>query len=141
MDLGLSFTDGMVSSGICDRRDGFSFGMVVFPFLDGDVPRSPSCGVCVSRLVCFARVCVSVGGFGGGDLFLAAGLLKQGCGCRRVGGSFSELCHRHSELIVKCMWGLFCGRACRNLCFVVIWFVNSSGLFEGLILVINSKGL
>ena len=63
LDLGLSMTDGMVSSGIYDKRDGFSFEIVGFPFLGGAVPRSPSCGVCVSQLVRFAGVCSGVDDF------------------------------------------------------------------------------
>ena len=50
LDLHLSISDGFVVAGVCDKRDGFDFGVVNFPFLDGDVPRSASCGVCVSRL-------------------------------------------------------------------------------------------
>ena len=56
LDLHLSVSDGFVSSGIYDKRDDFDFDVVDFPFLDGDVPRSASCGVCVSRLIRFAGV-------------------------------------------------------------------------------------
>ena len=48
LDLHLSISNDIVSAGICGKRDGFCFGVVGFPFLDGDVPRSASCGVCVS---------------------------------------------------------------------------------------------
>ena len=41
-DLNLSITNGIVSSKIYDKRDDFNFEIVNFPFLDGDVPRSPS---------------------------------------------------------------------------------------------------
>ena len=44
LDLHLSISNGFVSSGVCGGRDGFDFGIVGFPFLDGDVPRSASCG-------------------------------------------------------------------------------------------------
>ena len=39
-----------VSSKIYDKRDDFNFEIVNFPFLDGDVPRSPSYGVYISQL-------------------------------------------------------------------------------------------
>ena len=39
-----------------DKRDDFDFNIVNFPFLDGDVPRSTSCGVYISQLTRFARV-------------------------------------------------------------------------------------
>ena len=42
LDLNLSTTNGIVSSKIYDKRDDFNFEIVNFPFLDGDVPRSPS---------------------------------------------------------------------------------------------------
>ena len=37
-------------------RDDFDFDTVNFPFLDGDVSRSPSYGVYISQLIRFARV-------------------------------------------------------------------------------------
>ena len=42
LDLNLSIANGIVSSKIYDKRDEFNFEIVFFPFLDGDVPRSPS---------------------------------------------------------------------------------------------------
>ena len=38
-----------------DKRDGFDFDIVNFPFLDGDVPQRPSYGVYTSQLIRFAR--------------------------------------------------------------------------------------
>ena len=49
-----------------------------FPFLDGNVPRSPSYGVYISQLIRFARVCSNVDDFNNRNLFLTAKLLKQG---------------------------------------------------------------
>ena len=48
LDLNLSITNGIVSSKIYDKRDNFNFETVNFPFLDGDVPPSPSYGVIIS---------------------------------------------------------------------------------------------
>ena len=62
-DLELRITNGIVSSKICDKRDDFNFEIVNFPFLDGDVPRSPSYGVYISQLIRFARVCSNVDDF------------------------------------------------------------------------------
>ena len=45
LDLNLSITNGIVSSKIFDKQDDFNFEIVNFPFLDGDVPHSPSYGV------------------------------------------------------------------------------------------------
>ena len=42
LDLNLSITNGIVSSKIYDKGDDFNFEIVNYPFLVGDVPRSPS---------------------------------------------------------------------------------------------------
>ena len=61
--------------------------IVNFPFLDGDVPRSPSYGVYISQLIRFARVCSNTR-------------------YHKIRKAFSKLCHRHSELMVKYNIGL-----------------------------------
>ena len=63
LDLFLSITNGIVYSKMYDKRDGFNFEKVNFPFLDGDVARSPSYGVYISKLICFASVCSNVDDF------------------------------------------------------------------------------
>ena len=82
------------------------FDIVGFPFLDGDVPRRPSYGVYISRLIGFARVCSHVDDFGARNKCLTAGLLERGCRCRRLGGAFSKFYRRHYELISKFNVGL-----------------------------------
>ena len=52
----------------------FNFEIVNFTFLDGDVPRSPSYGIYISKLICFARVCSNVDDFNDRHLFLTAKL-------------------------------------------------------------------
>ena len=75
----MSITNGIVSSKIYDKRDDFNFEIVNFPFLDGDVPRSPSYGVYISQLFRFARVCSNIDDFNNKTLLLlTAKLLKQG---------------------------------------------------------------
>ena len=69
LDLNLSITNGIVSSKIYDKQDDFNFEIVNFPFLDGDVPRSPSCGVYISQLIRFARVCSYVDDLNNRNLF------------------------------------------------------------------------
>ena len=77
LDLNLLITIGIVSSKLYDKRDDFNFEIVNFPFLDGDVPRSPSYGVYISQLIRFARVCSNVDDFNNRNLILTAKLLKQ----------------------------------------------------------------
>ena len=78
LDLHLSISNGFVSSKICGGRDDFDFDMVDFPFLGGGVTRCPSCGVCVSQLIRFGRVCSHVDDFNTRNKCLTAKLLKQG---------------------------------------------------------------
>ena len=106
LDLNLSITNGIVSSTIYDKRDDFNFEIVNFPFLDGDVPRSPSNGVYISQLIRFAIVCSYVDDFNNRNLFLTAKLLKQGYRYHKIRKTFSKFYHRHSELIVKFNIGL-----------------------------------
>ena len=101
LDLNFSITNGIVSSKIYDKRDDFNFEIVNFPFLDGDVPRSPSYGVYMSQLIRFARVCSNVYDFNNRNLFLTAKLLKQGYRYHKLLKAFSKFYHGHSELIVK----------------------------------------
>ena len=71
--------------------------VVNFPFLDGDVPRSPSYGVYISQLIRFARVCSNVDDFNNRNLFLTAKLLKQGYRYHKIRKAFSNFYYRHSE--------------------------------------------
>ena len=54
--------------------DDFNFEIESFPFLDGDVPCSPSYGVHISLLIRFARVCLNVDDFNNRNLLLTAKL-------------------------------------------------------------------
>ena len=96
----MSITNGIVSSKIYDKWDDFNFEIVNFPFLDGDVPCSPSYGVYISQLIRFARVCSYVHDFNNRNLFLTVKLLKQGYRYNKIRKAFSKFYHRHSELII-----------------------------------------
>ena len=99
-------SNDIVSTKVYDRRGGFCFEVVGFPFLDGDVPRSASYGVCVSQLIRFARASGYVADFNTRNKLLTQRLLKQGCWCRRLRGAFSEFCGRHCDLISRFQVGL-----------------------------------
>ena len=63
-----------------ETRDAFffiNFEKVNSPFIDGDVPCSPSYDVYTSWLIRFARVCSNVDDFNNRNLFLTAKLLKR----------------------------------------------------------------
>ena len=76
LDLNLSITNDIVSSKIYDKRDGFNFEIENFPFLEGDVPRSPSYGIYISQLIRFARVCSNGDDFNNRNIFLTAKVIN-----------------------------------------------------------------
>ena len=54
LDLHLAISNDIVSTKLYDKPDDFDFEIVIFPFLDGDVPRSTSYGGYISQLIRFA---------------------------------------------------------------------------------------
>ena len=95
--LDLSITNGIVSTKIYDKRDDFNFEIVHFPFLDGDLTRSPSYGVNILQLIRFARICSHVNI----ERFLTFKLLNQGNGYHKLRKAFSKCYHRRPECIIK----------------------------------------
>ena len=53
MSLGPS---GNTAAGACQRPDDYSFEVINYPFLDGNIPKNQSYGVFISQLVRFARI-------------------------------------------------------------------------------------
>ena len=99
LDLRLSISGGVVSARVCDRRGGFGFGVVGFPFLGGGVPRSASCEVCVSRLIRFAGASGCVADFGTRNGLLTQRLLRQGYRYRGLRKTFSGFYGRYCGLV------------------------------------------
>ena len=127
----------IVSSKINDKWDFFNFELVNLPFLDGDVPRSPSI---IWQLIHLARVCFNIDDLNNRSKYLTSKLLKQGdLYHKNYKVFFSKFHNRHSELIVKyniCL-KLFCNKTYQYLYFMTIEFLNLKELLESLILVIN----
>ena len=82
------------------RFSFFSLSIVNFPFLDGDVTRSPSYSVYNSQLIRFVRACSNVNDVNNRNLFLTAKSSKQGYRYHKIRRAFSKFYHRNSELIV-----------------------------------------
>ena len=76
--LDLPIINDIVSNKIYDKRDGFYFEIVNFPFLDGDVPRPPSYGVYISQLIRFASVCSLFDYLNNRNKYLTYKFRKQG---------------------------------------------------------------
>ena len=101
LDLNLSIHNDIVSTKIYDKRDDYNIDIVNFPYLDGDVPRRPSYGVYISKLILFARASSHVTDFNNRTKFLTARLLKQGYRYHKLRKAFSKFYRRHFELIEK----------------------------------------
>ena len=76
LDLNLCISNGTVSTKVYDNRDDFDFNIVNFPFLDGDVPRRTSYGVCISQLIRFTRASANLNDFNYRNKALTAKLLR-----------------------------------------------------------------
>ena len=77
-----------------------------FPFLDGDVPRSPSYGVYTSQLIRFARVSIHVDDLNTCNNVLKAKLLRQGYRYHKIHKAFSKFNRRHFDIVSKYNVGL-----------------------------------
>ena len=75
--------------------------LINFPFLDSDVPRRPSYGVYISKLIRFARVCSHVEDFNACNKCLTVKLLKQGYRYYKLRKVISKFYRRHYEMISK----------------------------------------
>ena len=141
LDLDLSITNGIVSSKNCDKQDYCYFEILVnFPFLDVDVPRSPTYGVYISQLIRFARVCSNVDEINNRNLFLTAKILKQGFRYHKIRKHFlnsttdtqSLLLNTTSVLKSILQQGIY-----QNLHCMVIFIISSKELLDKPILFID----
>ena len=101
LDLDIYIINGNLNTKIYDKRDDFSFPIVNYPFLDGDVSLSPSCGVYISQLVRFVRVCNNVLDFNERNLCITKKLLHQGFRYHKLVKTFTKFYHRYKDIIRK----------------------------------------
>ena len=80
LDLHLSISNDIVSTKIYDNRDDFDFGIINFPFLDGDVPSFSSYGVYISQLIRLARASSYITDFNTRNKLLTQKLLNKAIG-------------------------------------------------------------
>ena len=121
----LAISDGFVSYKIyylnITKRGDFNFGIVNFPFLDGDIPRAVSYGVYMFQLIRFARVSCHVFDFKTRNKILTAKLLNQDYRYHKLRRAFSKAIKRITSWYQNLIWdsNLFLGKACRYLNFMV----------------------
>ena len=80
LDLHSSTSNDIVSTKIYDKRDDFDFEIIIFLFLEGDLPRSASYGVYISQLIRFARASSYVVDFNTRNKLLTQKLLTEAIG-------------------------------------------------------------
>ena len=95
----LSISNDIVSTKSYDKRDDFDFVNVIFPYLDGDVPRSASYEVYISQIIRFARASSHVANFNTRNKLLTQKLLKQGYRYHKVHKTFYKFYRQFYELI------------------------------------------
>ena len=63
LDLAISIYRGEFVIGLYDKKKDYSFNVISYPFLDGNIPKSQSYGIFVSQLVRFCKVNNTFTGF------------------------------------------------------------------------------
>ena len=119
LDLNLSVSNVTVSTKIYNKRN--DFGIVKFPFLNGDVPRCTSYGVYISQLIHFARISSNVSDFNCRNKALTAKLLKQGYRYHKLRKAFSKFYRDTVSWLKNIMLALgnVCNKAYWNQKFMV----------------------
>ena len=60
LDHELNMVDGRFTTAVFDKRDGFNFHIVNFPYMDSNIPSKPAYGIYISQLVRIGRVCDNI---------------------------------------------------------------------------------
>ena len=84
-----------------DKRDNFSFDIVNFPDLSGNVPTNQSYGVFISQMVRFARCCQKFVDFTSRTLSLVERLLKQHFKYIKLCKTFKKFSTKYGYLLKK----------------------------------------
>jgi hypothetical protein len=82
-----------------DKRDGFDFAIVNFPFLWSKLPLSPAYGVYISQLIRYARACFAYEDFSKWRKLLTKKLMLQGYNESRLKSSFRIFYSHYNDLV------------------------------------------
>ena len=97
----LEIRDGKIHSKLFDKRDAFSFSIVNYPDLSGNIPAKQSYGVFASQLIRYGRCCMHVEDFISRTKRLISKLTSQGFKTRRLRQTFDKFASRNYELLFK----------------------------------------
>ena len=101
LDLNIKVIGSDIHTSVYDKRDDFGFPIVNFPWLSCDVPRLPSYGIYISKLVRFTRCRTSVLDFHSKNLQITSKLLTQGYRYHKLRRTFGKFFRSYSELLAK----------------------------------------
>ena len=102
LDLHLEIDErGVLMTKLYDKRDDFTFKIVNFPFICGNIPSAPAYGVYISQLIRYARACRKYTDFIHRALLLTEKLTEQGYVATRLRSSLQKFYGRHHELVDK----------------------------------------
>jgi hypothetical protein len=100
LDLHLEIDNrGRLSTKLYDKRDDFTFPIVNFPFLCGNIPAAPTYGVYISQLLCYSRACGVYRDFLDRARLLTDKLMRQGYVAKRLKSSLLNFYGRHHDLV------------------------------------------
>ena len=102
LDLYLQYDqNGRLTTKLYDKRDDFDFPIVNFPFLDSNIPASPSYGIYMSQLIRYSRACSRYQDFLDRCRLLTNKLITQGFERCRLMITLGKFYGRHFDLIGK----------------------------------------
>ena len=102
LDMSISIYRGKFKVTLYDKRNDYSFNVISYPYLDGNVPNNLSYGVFVSQLVRFAKINTLVEGFYHNVKCLVNKLHKQGFNLAALRKKFFKFYHTKLNI-----WGKF----------------------------------
>lgn len=101
LDLHLEVKDKKFTYRLYDKRDKFSFPIVNFPNLQGNIPATQSYGVFTSQLVRYTRGCLNYEDFKYRTKILVDKLLKQHFNLRKLVSCFNRFSFKYQYLLRK----------------------------------------
>ncbi len=101
LDLDLEIRDGKIHTKLFDKRDAFSFSIVNYPDLSGNIPAKQSYGVFASQLIRYGRCCMHVEDFIDRTKCLISKLTSQGFKIPLLRRTFDKFASRNYELLFK----------------------------------------
>ena len=105
LDLCISVYRGKFRVTLYDKRKDYSFNVISYPFLDGNIPKNLSYGVFISQLVRFANINTTVEGFYSNICDLVKKLVNQGFDPAALRKKFLKF-YNYSKLNIWCKYGV-----------------------------------